>query len=159
MLTAIRINEELVDYRNRVDSLYKDLRGWIAERRPDAVFTTTDVELSEETTGAYKLQSLEVSLSGLPAVRFVPRGIFMVGAHGRVDVWSRLGREVLVWVESGGPHLEITENVGNEPESVISRPLFKNVAEGWAWSDPRHGQILALSAEVLWDRILRRLTE
>jgi hypothetical protein len=159
MLALTRINEEVGCYHSRVDSLYQDIRRWIIERSPGAVFAQTQVELSEEPTGAYKLQSLEVSLPGLPAVRFVPRGIFMVGAHGRVDVRSRLGREVLVWVEEGGPVLNVTEDFAIEPEAVISRPLFSNVGEGWAWSDFRRNQILPLDAEVLWDRVLKPLTQ
>ena len=159
MLTVTRINEEVNAYRGRVDGLYKDIQHWTAERRPDAAFSETPVELSEEPTGVYKLHSLDVSIPGRPAVRFVPRGIFMVGAHGRVDVRSRLGREVLVWVEAGGPVLEMNENFGKEPETEISRPLFSNVAEGWAWSDSSRSQILSLSSEVLWDRVLRPLTQ
>jgi len=159
MLAATRINEEVNAYRGRVDGLYEDIRHWIAERRPDAVFSEMQVELSQEPTGVYNLRSLDVSVPGLPAVRFVPRGIFMVGARGRVDVRSRLGREVLVWVEAGGPVVKTTESLGTELETEISRPLFSNVAEGWAWSDSGRSQILALGPEVLWDRVLRPLTQ
>jgi hypothetical protein len=159
MLTATRINEEVSGYRDRVDSLYKDIRRWIAERRSDAVFSQTDLEVSEEYTGAYTLQSLEISLPTLPAVRFVPRGIFMVGAHGRVDVRSRLGREVLVWVKAAGADQSATGDIEEESDAEVSRPLFSNVAEGWALSDPRHRRILGLDSNVIWDRVLRPLTE
>ncbi len=159
MLTGTKITEEVDGYRHRVEGLYDDVRGWISERRPEASFAQTQVELAEEATGVYKLQSLDVSLPGLPAVRFVPRGIFMVGAHGRVDVRSRLGREVLVWVEAGGPVLTIAESAGREPEAEISRPLFRNVAEGWAWSDSKRSQVQALSPEILWDRVFGPLTQ
>jgi hypothetical protein len=159
MLTATRINEEVSAYHARLDRLYQDVRRWITERRQDAGFSQTQVELAEESTGVYQVQSLEVSFPDLPAVRFVPRGIFMVGARGRVDVRSRLGREVLVWVEAGGPVLKITEIRGEEPEMEIGRPVFPNVAEGWAWTDDRHRQIMSLNSNVFWDQVLIPLTQ
>ena len=158
MLTAARITEEVDGYRRRVDELYAELMGWITERQPDALFHHTPVELSEEATGVYQLQSLEVVLPGLPLVRFIPRGMFLVGARGRVDVRSRLGREVLLWVEAGGQELS-TETNGDEIEQVIGRPIFRDVKEGWAWTDSRRGNVLSLGPEVLWDRILVPLTQ
>jgi hypothetical protein len=159
MLTAMKISEEVSGYQLRVNDLFKEVQHWITDRRLDAIFSQTPVELSEESVGAYKLLSLEVSIPGLPAVRFVPRGIFVIGARGRVDVRSRLGREVLVWVEAGGPALKITGNLDQDTETEISRPLFSNVAQGWAWSDSKRSQILALSPLILWDQVLSPLTQ
>jgi len=158
MLTAVRAHQEIDDYRHRVDSLYGNVRDWIVARLPGAVFHNTRVQMNEEATGPYELESLDVSLAGLPAVRFVPRGIFMVGARGRVDVRSRLGRQTLVWLEAGGPALTATVNPGQETETVISRPLFRNAAEGWSWSDPKRTEVLPLSPDVLWDHVLNPLT-
>jgi hypothetical protein len=158
MLTAVRAKEEIADYRHRVSALYDNVRAWIATRAPGAVFHRTRVQVNEEATGPYELESLDVSLPGLPAVRFVPRGIFMVGARGRVDVRSRLGHQPLVWLEAGGPVLTATLNPDQEAEMVISRPLFANAAEGWSWSDPKRTEVQPLSPDVLWDHILTPLT-
>ncbi|HEY2589850.1 MAG TPA: hypothetical protein VGI81_29165 [Tepidisphaeraceae bacterium] len=158
MLTAPRITEEVDGFRRRVEDLYAKVQRWITARRPDAEFHRTQVELSEEATGVYQLDSLDVALPGLPSLRFVPRGIFMVGAHGRVDVRSRLGREVLVWLEAGEPSLATSEAAGDDAERIISRPIFRDVAEGWAWTDSKRGRVLPLAPEVLWDLVLEPLT-
>jgi len=158
MLTAVRAQQEIDDYRHRVDTLYGNVRDWIVARVPGAVFHATRVEMNEEATGPYELESLDVSLPGLPAVRFVPRGIFMVGARGRVDVRSRLGRQTLVWLEAGGPALTTAVDPDQETETVISRPLFPNAAAGWSWSDPKRTGVRPLSVNVLWDHVLTPLT-
>lgn len=154
MLTAVRAHQEIEDYRHRVDALYDRVNSWIVARLPGAAFYRTPVQLNEAATGPYELESLDVSLPGLPAVRFVPRGIFLVGARGRVDVRSRLGRQTLVWLEAGGPALSPEQ----ETETVISRPVFPNAAEGWSWSDPKGTEVRILTPDALWDRILTPLT-
>src|ERR1700678_4059876 len=111
MLTAARIVEEVDGYRGRVNELYDDVRRWVSARRPDAIFSQSDVELNEEAIGPYKIHSLEVSLPGLAAVRFVPRGRYMIGTRGRVDAQSRFGHEVLAWVDVGGPDPKSPENL------------------------------------------------
>jgi hypothetical protein len=156
MLTAVRAQQEIDDYRHRVDALYDNVRVWILARLPGAVFHQTPVQMNEESTGPYELESLDVSFPGLPAVRFVPRGRFMVGARGRVDVRSRLGRQALVWLEADGPALTVSPDL--ETEMVISRPLFPNADEGWAWSDPKRTAVRRLTSDVLWDHILTPLT-
>jgi hypothetical protein len=158
MLTAIRARQEIGDFRQRVDALYDNVQTWIVARLPQATFHRTPMQISEESTGPYELESLDVSLPGLPAVRFVPRGIFMVGARGRVDVRSRLGRQTLVWLEAGGPALTATVSPGQETETVISRPLFPNAFAGWSWSDPKRTEVRPLVPDVLWDHVLNPLT-
>src|SRR5437868_15068549 len=121
MLTAVRAQQEIDNYRRRVNALYDEVRAWILARLPGATFRRTPVEMNEEATGGYKLESLEISLPGLPAMRFVPRGIFMVGARGRVDVRSRLGRQTLLWLEAGGSTVTSLQNGDQDTETVISR--------------------------------------
>jgi hypothetical protein len=159
MLTADQIHAEVDRYRRHLVELYDEVRRWVANRYPTASFGHSGVDLSEEATGVYQVQSLDVSLPGLPALRFVPRGIFMVGAHGRVDVRSRLGREVLVWLEPGGPAIRFSTRSGDEAERVISRSLFPNISEGWAWSDYKRNEAKHLDEDVFWNRLLGPLTQ
>jgi hypothetical protein len=158
MLTTVRAREEIDDYCRRVDVLYGNVHDWIVARLPLTVFHRTPVQMNEEATGPYELESLEINLPGFTAVRFVPRGIFMVGARGRVDVRSRLGRQTLVWIEASSPAFMTMIDPGQETETVISRPLFRNTAEGWSWSDPKRTSVRPLNADVLWDQILMPLT-
>ena len=158
MLTAVRAQQEVDDYRHRVDALYGNVRAWIVVRVPGASFHRTPIQMNEEATGPYELESLEVKLPGFPPVRFVPRGIFMVGARGRVDVRSRLGRQTLLWLEASGSALTATVDPDEANETVITRPLFPNAAEGWSWSDPKSTEVWPLSPDMLWDHVLTPLT-
>jgi hypothetical protein len=158
MFTVIQIDEEVDRYRRRLDELYGDVRLWVTSRYANAAFSQSRVDLSEEATGTYEVQSLEIAIPGLPAVRFVPRGIFMVGASGRVDVRSRLGREVLVWQEPDCPSIPSSTSVGNDVEHLIGRPLFPNVSQGWAWADPKRNEVLHLDEGVFY-RLFIHLTQ
>jgi len=156
---TIERSEEVATYRSRLDDLYGRVRTWIRSRQRDASFSETVVELAEEATGPYKAKSLEIARPGKPSIRLVPRGIFMVGAHGRVDARSRLGREMLVWVEKGGPHVEIEESPGDVPWGRVIQPVYPVVEEGWVWCDEEQGRILPLTEEVFWTRVVPPLSE
>ena len=159
MLTANQIHEEVDLYGRRLAELYDDIRLWVTTRHPNAGFSNTRVDLAEEVIGTYRVESLDVSLPGLPAVRFVPRGIFMVGAHVRVDFRSRLGREVLVWLEPGDPSMRMSARSGDVEEQVIGRSLFPKTSEGWAWSDSKRNEVQHLDEDVFWNHLLAPLTK
>lgn len=146
-------------YLRRVDQLYADVRKWMAALEPNAQFSETETELVEEATGPYKVRSLEVARQGRPSVRFIPRGHYTVGAEGRVDVRSRLGREILVWVRAGGPAVgyRFSKDPSEAPEELIGNPMFPGIAEGWSWSDEDGGDLLHLDLGVFRDRILNNI--
>src|SRR5688500_17050818 len=85
-------------YLQRVEHLYADVRNWMTALEPNAQFSEIQIDLIEQATGPYEAKSLEITRPGRPALRLVPHGRYMVGAEGRVDVRSHLGREILVWV-------------------------------------------------------------
>lgn len=146
-------------YLQRVDQLYADIRNWISALEPTAHFSETEIELDEEATGPYKAKSLDIARPGCPSLRFIPQGRYMVGAEGGVDMRSRLGREVLVWVRAGGPAVgfRFSKDAGQAPEELIGRPMFPGIAEGWAWSDEDRGDLLHLDLAVFRDRILSNI--
>lgn len=148
-------------YLDRVDQLYAAVRGWVTDLDADAQFHETEVEIVEEATGTYKAKSLEVARTGKPALRLVPRGRYMVGADGRVDVRSQLGREMLVWVAAGGPAIgfRISTDGGRTLEELRGRPMFPDVSEGWAWADEARRRLLHLDAAVFRDQILTSVGE
>lgn len=146
-------------YLQRVDQLYVDVRNWMAALAPNAQFSETEIELAEEATGAYKAKTLEIARPGWPALSLIPRGRYMVGAEGRVDVRSWLGHEILVWVRTGGPALgfRFLPGSGEAPEELYGQPMFPGIAEGWAWDDEDRGALLHLDLAVFRDRILKSI--
>jgi hypothetical protein len=143
-------------YLHRVDQLYDEVRIWMTALEPNAKFFETETELDEEATGPYKAKCLEIARPGRQALHLIPRGRYMIGAEGLVDVRSRLGREVLVWVRAGGPAVgfKFSRGTGEAPEELSGRCMFPGIAEGWAWSNEDRVEVLHLDLSVFRDRIL-----
>ena len=145
-------------YRERLDELYDLVERAIRRVEPNATFSrTTAIDLDERSTGPYTVESLEAVIPGKPGVRLVPQGIYQIGARGRVDAHSRLGTEVLVWVELGGAALRMTVREGEDVLEQATKPVFPGVPEGWAWTDRRRVTLIPLSEQVFIDRVLPEL--
>lgn len=151
--------EEIDQYLSRLRDLYASVKEWVRADEPQATFAETSVDLAEEFTGPYKAGSLEIARPGGIAVRLIPRGIFMVGAHGRVDARSRLGREILVWVETDSSHIHVRVGQGDRTLEQVTRPLYAEVEEGWAWADEQGCSLLHLTGEVFQGRVMGSLSE
>jgi hypothetical protein len=158
MAALTEAEQEIRQYVDRLENLYANIKSWIRSRAPEAKLNTTDIELVEDQTAPYRAASMELVLPGKNSIRFIPRGIYMVGARGRVDVRSRLGSEILVWVEPALPVVSSGEENGGIARGRISRPLYSGIAEGWAWSDAQHNRLVALTEAVLWDEVIPSLT-
>jgi hypothetical protein len=156
MTTQAVANANVQSYLQRLAQLYDDVRSWMCAFEPSSQFSETDIELLEEATGRYTARMLEIARLGRPAIQLVPRGRYMLGGEGRVDVKSRLGREILVWIRAGGPEVafRFSAGSGEAPEELSGRPMFPGIAEGWAWSDEDRGELLHLDQAVFRDRIL-----
>jgi hypothetical protein len=159
MPTSLNAHPETQRYRDHLDSLYALVERAVLSSDPGATFHRTPVDRNEEEVGPYEVSSLEISRPGKTAVCLVPRGIFVVGALGRVDARSRLGREVLMWMQPGGPALHGTGREGEQVVEQFTRPLYPSVREGWAWEDEHGNQLLPLTEDVLLNKVLANLTE
>jgi hypothetical protein len=144
-------------YLQRVHQLYADVRSWMAMLEPNAQFSEGEIEIAEEATGAYKATTLEIARPGRSTLRLIPRGRYMLGAEGMVDIRSPLGNEEFVWVRAGGPALGFRYSPGNgaELEELLGDPMFPGVAEGWAWVNDDCRELLHLDLAVFRDRILK----
>lgn len=159
MSTTVSSNaaQEIALYKSRLDELYQLIETAAVSIDPGTKVGRTNVQIDEQLTGAYTVRSLEVSIPGKPGIRLVPKGIYNIGARGRVDARSRLSTQTLVWVEAGGPMLQrdVLEN-GNEIESA-TQPLFAGVPQGWAWTDDRRVELVPLTERTFIDRVLPEL--
>ena len=157
MQTVVIENVQI--YLDRVKQLYADVGNWITAMEPNAQLLESEIELVEEFTGAYKAKSLEIARPGRPALRLIPHGRYTVGAEGRVDVRSRLGREILVWVQAGAPAVGFRPSTrsGEAPEELFGRSMFPGIVAGWAWSDEDRGELKHLDCDLFRDRILNNI--
>jgi hypothetical protein len=118
-------------FLSRVESLYAKLKKWLGEIDDHASINEESVVISEEPGGAYSAPVLVIERPGYKAIRFIPRGRWIVGAEGRVDVKSSLGTEALIYVQDGGP--VVRAEMFTESGKVLGHesPLAGDVAEGW----------------------------
>ena len=88
-------------------------------------------------------------------MRRVPLSVpFQEFDRGRADARSRLGTQVLVWAQAGGPTLRIAVSDDDNEIETSTRPVFAGVPEGWAWTDNRKGKLVHLTEQVFIDHVL-----
>jgi hypothetical protein len=80
-----------------VEGLYRYvqemLRDSIATK--DVVVRTFDVQVTEDFVGTYSIPALELSV-GIERVEFIPKGVIVYGAAGRVDIRGECGTATLL---------------------------------------------------------------
>ena len=147
------------EYLKRVDDLFSQSRAWIAETDPEAEVTQEEIEISEEPVGSYHAKVLVIKRHGYKTVSLIPRGRWIIGAEGRVDMKSDLGTETLVYVAEGGSRVRInalTEN-GKILKQGRSQLIESDVADGWVFVQNRQVRFLPSLDDDLFHRLLEVL--
>ncbi len=147
------------EYLSRVAALYKQARNWVKGFDPKTQITEETITIKEEPVDPYQAKVLVISRPAYKTIRLIPRGRWIIGAEGRVDMKSDLGTETLIYVSEGGPALridELTEN-GKVLQKGKPRPLAKDIAEGWVFVQNRQIGMLPLLDADLFRRLLEVL--
>ena len=146
------------EYLRRVDNLYGQAREWVAGFDPKAEITEETITVNEEPVEPYPATVLVISRPGYKTIRMIPRGRWILGAEGRIDMKSDLGTETLLSVSEDGPTFRIDELT--ESGKVLQkgpRPMAREVAEGWVFVQNRQiGMLPSLDAD-LFHRLLEVL--
>jgi hypothetical protein len=146
-------------YLSRVAMLYKQVKKWVEDFDPKAQIAEENITIKEEPVEPYQATVLVINRPNYKIVRLIPRGRWIIGAEGRVDMKSDLGTETLIYVLEGGPAIridELTEN-GKVLNEGKSRPLAKDVAEGWVFVQNRQISMLPSLDSNLFHRLLEVL--
>lgn len=130
-------NTERVDVSSWVtalDGLYADVASWLAEyvRDGDLTIERHPLKLEEDGTRPYSVELVDVAVAG-EIVRLEPRGMFVVGARGRLDMY-RLGstanpivvlllerEHTLIW--------HLFDRNGRPKFEMLARETFENAFE------------------------------
>lgn len=121
------------EYLKRVSDLYKQIKKWAGEVDPTITHQENEINLTEEAVESYSAKELIVKHPDYKPIHLIPRGRWIIGAEGRIDMKSDLGTETLLYTSEGGPHVKIdtfTEN-GKILQQGKSHPIAKEVTEGW----------------------------
>ena len=148
------------EYLARVTSLFGHLRKWIKVIDPEAELGEESIAIKEEPVASYEAQVLVIHRPSRKTVRLIPRGCWIIGAEGRVDMESDLGTETLIYTSESGVGIridELTENGGRLERAKPHSAAQQEVAEGWYFMQNRQiGLIPTLDAN-LFHRLLEVL--
>jgi hypothetical protein len=99
-----RVVEEVDDWVHRVKRLYADVKEWLADSADLRFEQTRTVTMSEEMMQEFavtdrELPVLDVLRADQVVASFVPRGLWLIGAWGRIDVITKDKTSVLVAIK------------------------------------------------------------
>jgi len=137
---AVEENVDLVkekaDWLGKLDLLYSLVSTSLAQYIADGSIKIrfSELPLFEELLGDYVVQQAHITV-GTQVANLKPKGTFLIGARGRVDMTGPRGvaRFLVVPPESHAPRVRVTVNaVGSAPEVL---PMQKPIAstESWVW--------------------------
>jgi len=100
-----RVQEErdktLKEWLSRLEQLFTDIETWLEPAKKEGLKVERgEVEISEEYLGTYVAPVLVIAFAGTK-VRLEPVGRYVIGAFGRVDVFSPRGVDKLVLLTDG----------------------------------------------------------
>ncbi len=101
VFTSARIVEEVEDWLHRVSTLYSDVQAWLGDRPDLRCEQNRTVIMSEEMMQEFAVPDREIPILDVfeadqVVASFVPRGLWMIGSWGRVDVITRNRTHLLV---------------------------------------------------------------
>jgi hypothetical protein len=144
----------------RVATLFGKAREWTERFDPEARIEEETISIKEEPVAPYQTQVLVINRPNHKTVRLIPKGRWIIGAEGRVDMESDLGTETLIYTSEGAPGIRIDELTENgrilqrpEPRS----PSQQEVAEGWFFMQNRQIGLLPTMDASLFRRLLEVL--
>ncbi|MGM4877059.1 hypothetical protein AB7645_38155 [Bradyrhizobium sp. 956_D2_N1_5] len=96
-----RVVTEVEVWVKRLDELYSQISEWTKDIEGAVISRTRSVEMSEELMQKFSVADRELAVLDIvrgaePIASFVPRGLWLLGAHGWVDIITRRGTRALI---------------------------------------------------------------
>jgi hypothetical protein len=106
-----RVADEVEDWEKRINQLYADVQSWFAAHGHVKFDQTRAVTMSEELMQKYavserKLPVLDVLRQDQVSASFVPRGLWILGAHGRIDIIMQEETRILIALKNQTQHYD-----------------------------------------------------
>jgi hypothetical protein len=97
-----RVAEEVDEWLRRVGRLYADVQEWLGDRGDLRFEQIRTVIMSEEIMQRFavaEIRVLDIILGEQVLASFVPRGLWLIGAWGRVDIITKDKTSILVVIK------------------------------------------------------------
>jgi hypothetical protein len=93
------IQRRLKDWMDRIDALYQQIESWLPSgwtAQKTGTITMHEELMRKFHVPAQKLPVLQLYDHGTPSVRIEPRGLWIIGANGRLDLLKGSDHYVVV---------------------------------------------------------------
>lgn len=87
------------DWALRIDALYAQITGWLPSgwtANRDGTIHMREELMQKFGVAPRELPILKLSYNSEPLARIEPRGLWIIGANGRLDFFSRSGHYIIV---------------------------------------------------------------
>lgn len=156
--TKTDIDREISWYNQELDKVQAEFICLLQELDHSVELKVTPITKREEPSGSYKTARYDIVVDDDLKLSLLPYGIWLIGAHGRIDIKGPSGTEKLIYLTPGGPALRVERSSGDRKIESHTHSTFQNVdEEGWYWyDDSSYRRVAKLSREVV-EAILERV--
>lgn len=98
-LSEVRIIQRVDDWKNRIAALYEQVCTWLPSDMSADKHSTLPMHedlMKKYDVGETEVPILNIYQHGKWIAKLVPRGLWIIGANGRLDLFARNGQWVLV---------------------------------------------------------------
>lgn len=128
----------VIEWEERLNKLYSDIQQWLPDEFGYTIDTSGQVLMNEELMKKYgfepiNLPTLRILHDEEPILIFEPRGLWVIGASGRVDVFGKDDTWILVDVSdrfSKGTQWKVTEASNRRSLVDFTKDVFISMISG-----------------------------
>jgi len=121
-----RSQETLAQWKREIDKLFTKIDSWLETAKPEGLIvkrTEAAKEITERLLGTYTAPIMEISFAD-KTIRLEPVGRNIVGAFGRIDVFSPSGIYMLVKLSLEENDWYLVDKEGTKRR--LTRELFED---------------------------------
>lgn len=101
IIDSSHIQKRIKDWKKRVADLYKETKKWLGDVPQYNIKIGQPTPMYEELMQSFNIQPTETDTADIfkenkILISFKPKGLWMIGANGRIDIISQAGNYILV---------------------------------------------------------------
>jgi len=125
-IDAEHVRRRVDDWEARLNGLYAMIGDWLPngwESRQGASVLMHEKMMQEFGVEATRLPTLELHEGDAPAVRLIPRALWIIGTNGRVDLKGDIGRYIIIDTADNfeKPHWEVSRADRRSDREPVTR--------------------------------------
>lgn len=129
-----KVSKRVEMWVKSVTLLNRSIKLWTKELGNEIKIVTSKITISEDRTGNYDCEQLSLTIYNDIQIIFEPRGTYILGASGRIDIVSNMrffGNYILVLQDDAGEKVwYLIENRNNTTKRVFNKSqLFKIIQD------------------------------